>query len=184
MLQEFAERIRIRSASQRFAPEFVQAAGDAADSAATVPPAALPSDASLFDENSLTFDEPDSSSNIQLNEDGVTVKGATLTKLIQKISSTTTDVKMIFDFLLTYRTYATPMQLLTLLKERFRCPAPSGMTGSSLIQFTTEQTIVRLKVVNIVKHWIERNWWDWISEDDMADAFAQFIDSWVLLLLR
>lgn len=182
MLQEFAERIRIRTAAQRIAPEFVEVSvagtnASAPDNISTVPATAADSTVA-FDPSLLNFGEVDGPTNLLLNEDA-TLRAASLVKLIEKMSSSTTDVTMIFDFLLTYRTYATPMQLLAMLKERFRCPPPPDRTGAALIQFTTEQTIVRLKVVNIVKHWIERNWYDWVTDEQMPDAFSAFIDSWV-----
>ena len=68
--------------------------------------------------DTVKFGIPDGPDNILYAEDG-SIRGATLPKLIEKLSESTTDVKMIFDFLLTYRTYASPEYILALLRKRY-----------------------------------------------------------------
>jgi len=99
--------------------------------------------------DAIHFGHPDSPDNI-LYTDDKQIKGATLPKLIEKLSESKTEVKMIFDFLLTYRTYADPEFLLALLRKRFECPAPPSLSGADLDKFlASEQTIVRLKYAKL-----------------------------------
>jgi hypothetical protein len=184
------------------------------DSPTLVPPGLSSQPATADDEvtdinhqaliDATKFDEPDSDANLILNPEDKSIKGATLPKLIERITDGKTDVKVIFDFLLTYRTYASPEVLLALLRKRFQHPRPEGLKGAALIQFTTEQTIIRLKyehnpflfiylfilchssytvvagyrVVNVIKQWVERHYYDWVGEPRMYELFDQFFTQW------
>jgi len=68
------------------------------------------------------------------------------------------------DFLLTYRSYATPKELLNALVIRFKTAQPQ------------DEKIVRLKVLNSVRAWVERYWDDFELDKSIIDECTQFLD--------
>lgn len=137
---------------------------DAAANSAIVSPgrSEVHQDATLVD-----FSEPDTAQNIVYAEDG-SVKGATLAKLVQKLTSSSAHVSQLFDFLATYRMHTTPRYLVALLRRRFE----QVVEGEDIKP-------VRLRVVNFMRQWIEKHTYDWVDDPEMFSLFSKFIDSWV-----
>ena len=114
--------------------------------------------------------------NILTNGDGL-LKGATLEVLVERLTAHDqfgrsflslalsldsplfpryTDSKFMHAFLLTYRTYAKPDQVLQLLAERFQIQKPDGMTRDEQFLWTEKKLKpIRLRVINVLKSWID-----------------------------
>lgn len=98
------------------------------------------------------FDEPDSDENIQFMEstDPPTIRAATLTKLIERLTfDEYADVDYLADFLLTFRSFTSPNELLSLLKQRFNMPFPKNPTEVEKQNFERKITIIRLRFDNL-----------------------------------
>jgi serine/threonine protein kinase len=81
------------------------------------------------------------------------VEGATLESAVELLSSSAIPATagFLYEFLMTYRSFTTPAGLFLLLKKRL---TPEDIQGSDL-------ALVRLRVVNIFKNWINHCPQDW-----------------------
>jgi hypothetical protein len=119
-----------------------------------------------MDSESVDFSKPDSPENIVYGDDG-SIKGGTLEKILQKLTSTDSNVSLLFDFLITYRSYTSPQNLLALLRRRFEQVVESEDTK-----------IVRIRVMNFMKQWIEKHTYDWVDDPDLVARFTGFFEYW------
>lgn len=113
------------------------------------------------------FSTPDAPDNVVFADDG-SIKGGTVAKILQKLTSNDSNVSLLFDFLITYRSYTSPTHLLALLRRRFEQVVDSEDTK-----------IVRIRVMNFMKQWIEKHAYDWVDDADLVTRFTGFIDYWV-----
>lgn len=96
----------------------------------------------------------------------IIVKGGTLVKLIEKLSGeSTTDNDYIDTFLLTYRTFISPTDLLEQLLERYKTgSAEISSEGVSEIEATNtekKQKLIRIRVGNVLKRWLSDHYHDY-----------------------
>jgi hypothetical protein len=119
-----------------------------------------------IDISAIDFSTPDSQNNIIYADDG-SIKGGTVEKILQKLTSTDSNVSLLFDFLITYRSYTSPEYLLALLRRRFEQVVESEDTK-----------IVRLRVMNFMRQWIEKHTYDWVDDAALIARFTGFIEHW------
>ena len=56
---------------------------------------------------------------------------------------------------MTHKSFATPQELLSLLRDRFYLEAPAGLSDEDRVRWTKEKQLpIRLKVLNVIKIWI------------------------------
>ena len=96
----------------------------------------------------------------------IIVKGGTLNKLIERLSGeSTTDNDYIDTFLLTYRTFITPTELLEQLLERYKSGSEEiESEGLSEIETTNaekKQKLIRIRVGNVLKRWLSDHYHDY-----------------------
>jgi hypothetical protein len=109
------------------------------------------------------FCETDSDENILFvngisTGDDVEIKGGTLTKLVERLSMPDqSDPTFVKTFLLTYRSFTTPMELLMLLINRFYAV----------------QKPVRLRVFAVLKVWVTGYFYDF-EDDELVKRFEKF----------
>ncbi|KAG0226666.1 hypothetical protein BGW41_004106, partial [Actinomortierella wolfii] len=98
------------------------------------------------------------------------VKGGTLPALVERLTlHDTLDSNFIATFLLTYRSFASTEQFFTLLFRRFTISPPPGLEPHELEKWTEKKlTPIRLRVVNIIKQWLE----NYYLEDEPEDRQA------------
>ena len=120
----------------------------------------------FFSVEEIDYSIPDDPSNILVSDDG-TLRAGTLTKIVQRLTSYESHVSSLFDFLTTYRSYATPRYLLALLRRRFE----QIVDGEDI-------KVVRLRTMLFMRQWIERNAADWIEDQHLMDSMSHFIASW------
>ncbi|KAF9885929.1 cell division cycle- protein [Aspergillus nanangensis] len=89
-----------------------------------------------------------------------TVRGGTLLGLIEQLTRhNRLDVAFNEAFLTTYPTFVSASDLVDALLERFHLQAPAQLNAPDLDQWTEyKQKTVRVRVVNIMKTWLERFW--------------------------
>lgn len=132
------------------------------------------------------FDEPESEANILYvesattgNNSNVMIKAATLTKLVAHLTTSgeVGDRRLGDDFLLTYRSFTTPQELLAILKARF---AVTRLSQSAEQNNQDVSLRIRLRVVNILKRWVDRHYYDFEADPRLQHAFLDFVDNTVL----
>nr|CAG8501439.1 4968_t:CDS:10 [Entrophospora candida] len=99
---------------------------------------------------------------IFINESKTTVKGGTLDALIERLTMhDLLDSNFNATFLLTYRSFCDSDTFLEKLIDRFIIKPPEGMTPSEKeIWQEKKQTPIRLRVLSIMKSWLEHYYMD------------------------
>ncbi|KAI9260717.1 ras guanine nucleotide exchange factor domain-containing protein [Phascolomyces articulosus] len=115
---------------------------------------------------------------IVLGSDG-NVKGGTVSALVERLTlHDTLDTSFIANFLLTYRSFCTTEEFVNLLEKRYTITAPEGLTPQELEIWTErKQKLIRLRVFNVMKNWLENYYND---EDEFILDRLEFFTSTVI----
>jgi son of sevenless-like protein len=132
-----------------------------------------------FMEDSLNVTS-DSSENQLVSETPVDIKCATLSKLVERVTyHTTYDNAYLYAFLLTYRSFTTPQELLDRLVQRYFIPPPKK-EGLTHMEFAIwhDQVLnkIRLRVSQLIKKWIENHYYDFENDEDLVHKVMEFSD--------
>ncbi|KAG1474165.1 hypothetical protein G6F56_000513 [Rhizopus delemar] len=108
-----------------------------------------------------------------------TIKGGTLSALVERLTyHNAIDMGFIASFLLTYRSFCTTEEFFDLLQERYNMAPPAELTPVELEIWTDKkQKLVRLRVFNIMKNWLE-NYYN--EEDEFILNKLQFFANTVI----
>lgn len=122
------------------------------------------------------------SNNSLIDSDTVTlqIRGATVIKLVERLTYPNfVDPDFLFEFLLTFRSFTNPKELLDLLIKRFQVPIPDYMRENEKEQEIFQRIFVkpvRLRVFNVIKKWIEDHWYDFESNWSLLEDLRNFIE--------
>ncbi|KAI9487373.1 MAG: ras guanine nucleotide exchange factor domain-containing protein [Benjaminiella poitrasii] len=107
------------------------------------------------------------------------VKGGTLRALVERLTLYDyIDMSFIANFLLTYRSFCTTEEFVKLLQERYNLAPPDNLTPEELDIWTDKkQKLVRLRVFNVMKNWLENYYND---EDEFILNKLQFFANTVI----
>jgi len=107
------------------------------------------------------------------------IKAATVEKLVQRVTPEgRPDPKLLEDFLLTYRSFITPVRLMELLKERFHTKPPAGLNSVEKNDFNKKVLRpVHLRILNLCKSWIRNYNADFTDDPQLAKNFENWMDS-------
>ncbi|KAI8373371.1 ras guanine nucleotide exchange factor domain-containing protein [Choanephora cucurbitarum] len=85
------------------------------------------------------------------------IRGGTLRALVERLTlHDYIDMSFIANFLLTYRSFCTTEEFVDLLLERYNLAPPEELTPEELEIWTDKkQKLVRLRVFNVMKNWLE-----------------------------
>ena len=104
-------------------------------------------------------------------------RGGTLTKLVERLTfDKYVDTNYLQQFLLTYRTFTSPRELLALLVERYEMSDPIRATEQQLNAYKTIRKVVRLRVFNIVKTWTDKHFYDFARDPKLQEELEAFIE--------
>ncbi|KAF2075763.1 hypothetical protein CYY_002945 [Polysphondylium violaceum] len=130
----------------------------------------------------LLEDEPENLDDPQLilvkNENGnYLVKGGTLEKLVQRLYyDRSHDTDFASAFLLTYRSFTTPIGLLDMLIAAFLNIGEIDETSSALAK---KKRITRLRIANVFKNWIDKHYHDFQQDPELVEKMDIFIEKHV-----
>jgi hypothetical protein len=111
----------------------------------------------------------------------IMIKGGTLQKLIERLTfESTTDNDYIDTFLLTYRTFIAPNDLLEQLLDRYRTGTaeinPEGVSEIEASNAEKKQKIIRIRVGNVLKRWLSDHYHDYHDPALLARVEAGIAD--------
>ncbi|KAI8645286.1 ras guanine nucleotide exchange factor domain-containing protein [Parasitella parasitica] len=106
-----------------------------------------------------------------------TVKGGTLRALVERMTlHDYLDMNFNSTFLLTYRSFCTSMELLELLEARYNIQPPADLTPEELeIWVTKKQKLIRLRVFNVLKIWLEQYYYE--EDSVILDRLLHFTNT-------
>lgn len=134
-------------------------------------------------------DEPENLDDPQLilvkNENGnYLVKGGTLEKLVSRLYyDRSHDTDFASAFLLTYRSFTTPIGLLDMLISGFHNIGGSGKVEESSIsnpQMEKKKKITRLRIANVIKNWIDKHYHDFQQDPELVEKLDTFLDEHII----
>ncbi|KNC54398.1 cell division control protein [Thecamonas trahens ATCC 50062] len=131
---------------------------DAADTTSSSP-SAHPSDAP-----DLKFD------------DGGAVVGGSPARLVERLTYERHPTPTYMQtFMLTFRSFATPRELVQLLARRFNTPTPATLSDEAKLEHYRQTLVpIRLRVLNAFKFWISTHWYDFEADDGLCDVVIAF----------
>jgi len=105
------------------------------------------------------------------------IAAGVLEKLVSRLADQRLpDQSFIKEFFYTYRNIIAPIKLLTMLIERFDFNLPPNPTESDLEYYNHYQTVVKLRVVNVIKKWLTNHYYDFMEENRLFNKLKNFID--------
>eukprot|EP00127_Corallochytrium_limacisporum_P002362 Clim_evm3s119 gene=Clim_evmTU3s119 len=129
------------------------------------------------------FCEPDSPVNILFDEEvkqkkfiAPRIKAASVKKLIEYVTPHRYPcTKFLQDFLYTYRSFLSPMEVLLWFEKRFNIPDPAG-DEKDVRRFEEEyRKPIKLRVLNALRTWVQKHPYDFDS-DEIKKQLGNFLD--------
>ncbi|KAJ3430981.1 guanine nucleotide exchange factor [Anaeramoeba flamelloides] len=107
-------------------------------------------------------------------ESQITIKSATLNKLIEKITSqNSVRSRLIKVFLMTYQSFTTSGKLLSKLFQRYEVPKTIISKFKSVEEFNKYKSIIQTRTISVLKIWLERHF------SDFNHALIEEIIIWI-----
>lgn len=106
------------------------------------------------------------------------IKGATLNKLIDKLTEPVQDSKFLHTFLMTYRSFTVPEILLAKLLERYKVPEKPIDSLTTEKDWNKMKTQIQIRTGNFIQRWIEERFADWNMQ--MIRMLTIFIDDYLM----
>jgi len=142
-----------------------------------------PSDFVCWDGDVYPFSSEDSDENILLDQDKLkedpdhpVVKAGTLEKLVERLTYPIySDPEMMNTFLITYRTFTTPTDFLSLLVARYGAPQKECPTKQEQEEWEQQIKHIRFRVCCTLQAWLKGFSYDFVEDEDLLDSLKQFI---------
>eukprot|EP01147_Barroeca_monosierra_P001967 gene1967-5051_t len=141
------------------------------------------------DPTNYPFSEPDGPHNVHFEEHkkiesaAPLIKGGTLVKLIERLTHPqSVDLQYLTQFLLTYRMFCQPQELLRLLLQRYEVPPPKGVIEKPQLvrRFAKRYSNpVKVRVLNVLKIWVDKHFYDFEIDKDLLRQLLEFIQTQV-----
>eukprot|EP00300_Choanocystis_sp_HF-7_P002478 c11883_g1_i1.p1 GENE.c11883_g1_i1~~c11883_g1_i1.p1 ORF type:complete len:998 (-),score=287.97 c11883_g1_i1:32-2773(-) len=105
------------------------------------------------------------------------VRAASIEKLVERLTyEKFPDTEYVQAFMLTYRSFTSPLDLLELIIQRYCITPPEGITPADLEDFKNKKQIpIRLRVFNVLRGWINDYFHDFRSDDLLVQTVMDFV---------
>lgn len=139
------------------------------------------------------YAEPDSEENIVFEEEQrdnqVLIKAATIHKLVERLTyHEYADPTFVRTFLMTYRSFCKPGELLNLLISRYHIPSPldpddldarrDPLQREAVKRFKANYVSpIQLRVLNVFRHWVENHYYDFEQDPSLLDQLKEFVST-------
>eukprot|EP01094_Clydonella_sp_ATCC50884_P016857 TRINITY_DN2846_c0_g1_i1.p1 TRINITY_DN2846_c0_g1~~TRINITY_DN2846_c0_g1_i1.p1 ORF type:complete len:1130 (-),score=536.32 TRINITY_DN2846_c0_g1_i1:96-3485(-) len=130
------------------------------------------------------FGEPDTEKNLVLVRDVNTpsppIKGGTVVKLVERVTyDKSPDMNYMMAFLMTYKTFSSPEELLELLDKRWNMPRPKAPSAGQAARFLRERQLpIHLRVINVLKFWVDKYSVDFTESAEMREKMLENLQKW------
>jgi len=125
------------------------------------------------------FFEPDTEDNTEYDEESGKrqLVGGTFLKLVEKLTHhSKQDPHYVRAFLLTYRSFSSPKELLDTLEKRWNLPKADMLDDAARVKYESIQRQIRLRIWYVVKEWMDHFFeFDFKGDDELISSFSQFI---------
>eukprot|EP01103_Thecamoeba_quadrilineata_P020459 TRINITY_DN878_c0_g1_i1.p1 TRINITY_DN878_c0_g1~~TRINITY_DN878_c0_g1_i1.p1 ORF type:complete len:566 (-),score=122.75 TRINITY_DN878_c0_g1_i1:70-1767(-) len=113
----------------------------------------------------------------QKNGRKVIVSG-TLDRLIESLADETyiQDQDYVKNFIITHQYFTTSEIFLKKLFDRFNMQIPEGVTGEQLENFERTRSFIRIRVINVVKKWVETCFSDFQTNPALLPSLHHHLD--------
>ncbi|KAI9148605.1 hypothetical protein H9P43_010086 [Blastocladiella emersonii ATCC 22665] len=103
---------------------------------------------------------------------------ATLDKLVERLADEHGwDPQYVDTFLIGYRHFTDTATVLEKLLARLHCVAPANATAAERVFVAQWRPIIRLRVIAVVKMWVERYWVDFVLYSGAREQLDEICDS-------
>eukprot|EP01114_Cavostelium_apophysatum_P018878 TRINITY_DN5933_c0_g1_i1.p1 TRINITY_DN5933_c0_g1~~TRINITY_DN5933_c0_g1_i1.p1 ORF type:complete len:537 (+),score=114.94 TRINITY_DN5933_c0_g1_i1:70-1680(+) len=112
------------------------------------------------------------------------IRAANIFKLVEKLTEESGQGTSQYTsyFLLTYRSFATPTQLLQLLIKRYNVPVPPDLTEHEAERFVKNyKKHIQIRVWYVLKTWSENHFYDFQENPELITTYLDFIHSTMML---
>lgn len=139
-------------------------------------------------DDNVMYDDPEDGRG-PANGPGALIKAGTIYKLVERLTyHEHTNPTFIRIYLMTYRSFSKPSELLNLLIDRFHIPNPCEVESNesrrdplmmkALKRFKANYVSpIQLRVFNVLRHWVEFHYYDFQREPELLVKLKQFVDS-------
>eukprot|EP01119_Soliformovum_irregulare_P015053 TRINITY_DN4190_c0_g1_i1.p1 TRINITY_DN4190_c0_g1~~TRINITY_DN4190_c0_g1_i1.p1 ORF type:complete len:703 (+),score=212.29 TRINITY_DN4190_c0_g1_i1:2305-4413(+) len=86
------------------------------------------------------------------------------------------DPNFVKEFLLSFRLIMGPIKLLTMLIERYDAQPPKDAPESDVKFFERYSQTIKLRVINVVKKWLQNHYYDFVEEKRLFNTLIKFIE--------
>jgi len=105
------------------------------------------------------------------------IVAATMEKLVSSLADgEVPDLEFVKDWLLSYRLIMGPLRLLNLLIERHSFTPPKGATSDDLEFHKIYSPVVKLRVMNVLKKWLQSHYYDFSTEPRVFHSLQKFVE--------
>jgi len=111
------------------------------------------------------------------NGENLQVMAGTIDKLIERATDGSEKDETFLDiFLLTYRAYIKPKEMLQLLIDRFNCELPPDPSEEDIKYFEDMKGLIQSNVVNVMEYWVNNHWHDFAVNPELEEVLVNFIN--------
>ena len=107
------------------------------------------------------------------------IKLATLEKLVERLTfEEYPDMEFVEAFMLTYRSFTSPLELMELIVARYCITPPAGLSKDELLEYKTKrQTPIRLRAFNVLMTWITDHFYDFEDDPELIAMMREFVET-------